>query len=127
MCQRSLGCWLRLAHHMITHALQTLDQPAFHLVVIRLPEKLLPLLVILLLRLHHLRVDHQNIVPAGQHCSLTSSTFFQTMIAFSQETMRSTNNFAGSFPIDEKMTRAGTRMEQSIRVFLRSKEEISHV
>jgi hypothetical protein len=39
----------------------------------------------------------------------------------------SSNNFAGSFPTDEKMTRAGTRVEQPIRVFLRSKEEISHV
>src|SRR6266566_913966 len=90
-----LGRWPRLPGHLIAQTLQTLDELTLHLVTIRLPEKLLSFVMILLPGGHHLIVDHQNIMSDCQSGAFTAPPFFQATVALSQIRFGATHSMGG--------------------------------
>ena len=84
-----------MPRYLIAHALQTLDQLTLQLAAIPLLEELLSLFLIFLPCLHHVIIDHENIMAHCQRCSFTASPFFQPKLACSEIRVRATHPMSG--------------------------------
>src|SRR6266702_3582204 len=83
--------WLLGQGHLIAQALQTPDQLLFDFAMILSLEKGFPFFLILLARVHHLIINHENTMTYCQCCSFTPSPFFEPTIPLPQVSTRATN------------------------------------
>src|SRR5262249_16134178 len=97
-CLRSLqglSCRLRLPDDLIPQVLETLDQLTLHLLAIRLVDKLLAFLVILLPSDHNLTVDHRTIRPPREGGFFTPPPLFQAKVSLAQIRFGATHAMGG--------------------------------